>query len=884
MSAGTDALKNAFRDYQTDGVPSTGAREPDKGEIRAGFDVLGGEMSSVIGEVDAVQERVNAIEDAQSAGSLAYQTRADLYGNTTAAANVRATVYSDGTAAYNGDYMSTGTGTGGTRWTLIGADRITKAEDAASTVVNLRYPIVYDKDDTLGGGTEKVYVPRTLYAKRGATVLNGDYGSASAEISTHIKLSVQNDLSTVYLDLTDTTNPVKVALYPSLAPVGTSYIILATIRSGAVASQHQVEYATNLVEDKIAMRLPLAVDDDKLLIPQFYTYRRRDGAFVLRSPADGSYYFEADLSTSSTTESRVWFDHLLADAGSNPIKSVLGGVSPGIIGRNEYVIPIARTTNRAVSTDLPIHSHYVDSQFLRGNDPDRALLYSAATTLVNVTEAALTALGITRGVSGDDAFYGGDLPDNLPLKGYYFARVYVQASADNVFQTPQIYVRGGTDTTLGTATMVLEKKISPRVAVYLIMGQYSYSSRPTRINIGTFQTTNPVIICGAQVYLGAARFPWIRRGQWPTVGANDLVYGPEMFFVDDQPLPFYPDNLFASRTPIVSIASAKALPDVDSDIQVQGGNINLRADDLGSSVSLTAISAAERTTVRRQSVDIVQTALPLAGSPKILLLGDSITNRQTGWAVKQMLEDWGLTPTWIGTINGSDTTAVLDTGGPLGEGRESWATTDYLGSNIADDVTNGVLAVGSEATYTAASKDDKRKYQPFLNPTLGAGSAAPVVTVSGTQYRFDMRFYLNRFSLADPDIVAVNIGMNNLLEGYSTMLSTVSTDLPIIIAEIRRALPSAKIVLWSTTGPYGQVGDGRNREGWSAIQKFLVDHVAALRTGGDANVYLCSAWAHQSPLAGWAITRGEMSDPTHPAGTARMQHSYALAAAIAGVA
>ncbi len=879
MTAATDILKNAWRDYRTAGVPATGQNEPVKAEIRSALDALGGEIEGLTGSVDSVEERINAIEGAQSAGSLAFATKAAMDAVTDKPTNTRATVYQDGTASNNGDYRWTGSA-----WSYLGADRITKAENAASTVVNLRYPLVYDKDDALGGGSEKLYVSRTLYAKRGASVLSGDYGTASAEIPTHIKLTVQNSLSTVYVDLTDTVNPVKVALWPTLAPVGTNYIILATIQSGAVASDHPVEFATELLTGKVAPRLPLAVDDDKLLIPLFYTYRRRDGAFALHSPADGSYYFEADLSTASNVEGRVWYDQLAHEAGLNPVKSVLGGTAPGVIGRNEYVIPIARTMNRAVSTDLPIHTAYVDSQFLRGNDPDRALLYSAATTLVDVTEAALTSLGITRGVSGDDAFYGGDLPPDLPKKGYYFARVYVQASADNVFQTPQLYVRGGTDTTLGSATMVMEKKISARVAIYLIMGQYSYSSRPSRINIGTFQTTDPVIICGAQVYLGAARLPWIRRGQWPTVGANDLVYGPVMFFVDDQPLPLYPDNLFPSRTPILSIATAKTLPDVDSDIQLQGGNINLRANDLGSSVSLTAISTAERTNVRQKSVDIVKTATPLTGSPKILLLGDSITNRQTGWAIKQMLEDWGLTPTWIGTIPGSDTTAVLDTGGPLGEGRESWATTDYLGSSIADDVTNGVLAVGSEATYTAASKDDKRKYQPFLNPALGAGSAAPIVNVSGTDYRFDMRFYLNRFSLADPDIVAVNIGMNNLLEGYATMLSTVATDLPIIIAEIRRALPSAKIVLWSTTGPYGQVGDGRQREGWSAIQKFLVDHVAALRTGGDANVYLCSAWAHQSPLAGWSIVRGEMSDPTHPAGTARMQHSYALAAAIAGVA
>lgn len=40
MTAGTDALKRAFRLFRTEGIPATGPHEPDKPEIQAALDSL----------------------------------------------------------------------------------------------------------------------------------------------------------------------------------------------------------------------------------------------------------------------------------------------------------------------------------------------------------------------------------------------------------------------------------------------------------------------------------------------------------------------------------------------------------------------------------------------------------------------------------------------------------------------------------------------------------------------------------------------------------------------------------------------------------------------------------------------------------------------------
>lgn len=76
MTTGTDALAQAFRDYNTAGVPSSGAHEPDKFEIRSALKQLGLEVSAgtLDVEVYATIAARNA-DTAQAAGTLGYVYR-----------------------------------------------------------------------------------------------------------------------------------------------------------------------------------------------------------------------------------------------------------------------------------------------------------------------------------------------------------------------------------------------------------------------------------------------------------------------------------------------------------------------------------------------------------------------------------------------------------------------------------------------------------------------------------------------------------------------------------------------------------------------------------------------------------------------------------------
>lgn len=64
MTAGTDKLKAAWRDFAVDGVPASGANEPAKGEIREGLDALAVDLAVAAASGEgAPLEQVQAVVD-----------------------------------------------------------------------------------------------------------------------------------------------------------------------------------------------------------------------------------------------------------------------------------------------------------------------------------------------------------------------------------------------------------------------------------------------------------------------------------------------------------------------------------------------------------------------------------------------------------------------------------------------------------------------------------------------------------------------------------------------------------------------------------------------------------------------------------------------------
>lgn len=108
--------------------------------------------------------------------------------------------------------------------------------------------------------------------------------------------------------------------------------------------------------------------------------------------------------------------------------------------------------------------------------------------------------------------------------------------------------------------------------------------------------------------------------------------------------------------------------------------------------------------IRQRAVNFVSAQATGAGSPNVLVIGDSLFHQGTVTQMRALLEGMGLTPNFIGTRND------LGTGGGVGgtpaEARSSWDTANFTHARVAVN-TNGTAQItpirtggGSGVTFT----------------------------------------------------------------------------------------------------------------------------------------------------------------------------------------
>jgi lysophospholipase L1-like esterase len=972
--------RKVWRDYNTDGVPSSGEHDPEKSGIRDLVDLLDEKIENVANLVTTTTQWKADVRVASTANvniasglengdtidgvTLATGDRVLLKNQSTASQNGIYVVVASGTASRSTDvdtgaemlgatvYVREGSTNLGRRYTcntpspitldttsltfvLTGddadlsglqddvddlqadvADLETAVDEIADDVIKFYAatgaPVValgsnmkWDRDGVLGGSALTIYVPRSLYVSAGAVTLpSATYGTASSVLPDFVALTVSDDdVSIVYLDISDTTKPQKITnhpTYPSKTLPGTIFP-LAIIRNYKIVwSITPVIEISNMSKDRVNLRYPLVVEKDKILVPTFYHMNRGDGITALYEPADGSRYWELNKQTSSGTEDRIVFDRVAAQAGNTPVKVISGTAQPRVPTDN-YIVEIASVMTREVHTKHAVHGYtkggLVPNQFAAGNDPDMAHLYDpgGATTVVDIANADLLALGFSRGVSGDSAFYGGFFPDSTPKKGYIFARFYVQAVADDVFGTPRLYIRGDKDI-LSTVDMVLEKKISARVASFIFFTEYSYSEQPKYYWLGQFQTGTARIVCGGQMYIGEGNRGWIARDDRPRLRRADILYPPLHYCIAGRELTFNPSAIVAERDDqggyslVVSKSSTYGLPYLlesrDSfflDYAKTGTTLELATASRGLTSGLHFS--------RPLGVRYVQE--PISGSKKILMIGDSLTLRGMIDILNEKLDDIGITPTFLGTIKGYENntgTAQSVYSSLYGEGRLGWAFADYIYKNTAQPP----VAPGDEATYLAKSDegsygDTRHNFNPFIREATGDDiTNTPTYVHNG--YIWDLDFYRTRFTpdIDAADYVLIGLGTNDINESdIEESLETIINGAEIMINQTAAALPAAKIIVWFPAPPRSGISDLRWRDYYVPAIRALIEMCEDL-----PNVFVAPTWAHGTGSAGWRITTqettgdqtaGYVDDDLHPHNLNRQVIGEVLAQTIAGI-
>ena len=350
----------------------------------------------------------------------------------------------------------------------------------------------------------------------------------------------------------------------------------------------------------------------------------------------------------------------------------------------------------------------------------------------------------------------------------------------------------------------------------------------------------------------------------------------------------YPQNLLTKRQLAGKVVTS--LASTSTSKTETGSPIRVPANTFGSTAILNVRGSDSPSARKFMSVQVRNVPVQLPAVPvKILLLGDSILNRQGGTLLKQVLIALGFTPTFIGTMRGS--ASATDAGaitGELGEAREGWETGDYTNA-ITDRAL--ILPPGQESAYLAMSKLEQRDRNVFARAATGADP----VGIVRNGYVFDPAFYQSRFGLDTPDIVINDLGTNNVrdrtvAEIYDGLLS----DDTIMHSQIRAAWPNAKVIRFI---PGTAINNERNALWTSHYAQAIRAIKQSAANRADSKVVVAPIWALMNPEAGYAydastagadgFVSGDWSDAIHPIQASRLALFEALApyvgAAAAGI-
>lgn len=903
-----------------DAGPSSSPSEPDKSQIITLFQMIDALLSS-------------ALNGLLVGNAVVYATRSALYADLAHPANRLGIVYNDPTAGYNGIYIKSGSSGSGS-WSITslalpatfaadlaaviaevaaarGAEsslvarlnaivasiasgdnavRLTLAA-ATTPIVDFGRELRYDENGAVGPG-KTLYVPRELFARiGGSTALNGNFGAASTPFPDHAAFTISSgsDIATIYVDTDDNVSPVKIAQVPSgvVQNVSARYFIIAEIWRGVVKSPFPVLRIDENLKSRVQMRFPIAVLPSKIRIPSFYHYTRRTG-FVQYSPADG-FYWEFDLPSATNSETRYYFDP--TDA-VNPVKAVSSTDYP-TFPRDDILVMIASAIGRTVKTDHPIVGARPGSReismFSRGNDPDKAALFSASSVLTDVSAAELTSLGIVRGVTGLEAFYGEDLPADMPLEGWYFVRCYVEGEVADTFYTPRLYLLdagGNALTTEGGSnsyfSLTKEKQLSPYAAVYVGFARYKFTSRPVRFNIGAYQSPGPMtIFAGAQLYAGENVGGYVFPDEWPMPSDMDVLYGSEHFSIEGRTLPFFVPSMLASKrntfpAPRLTIRRAAASDGAVPYFLSGSGTLELDYARAGSSMLFETQGGPEGAARRaRRTVQNVRVSTPIGGAASILTFGDSTGNREVLGKAGAKLSASGVTPTFIGTIQQND--------GVMGEARESWEWQDfYYGDTQFPAVTDVPAYLALAADGTGA--DRRQGHNPWVRPATGGDPAGKVFN----GHVFDFAWGLSRLSLAAPTHVMINLGTNDINQrAPAVSLAQAKKGLEILVPSIRAVGADINIGVGMPVIPRSAGSDQKWVEEQVPMIRAILQYISDL---GDAKVKVVPLWAHMSADTDWSETNlyteeystvARISDELHPGTQNRHMMAEVIAAWVA---
>lgn len=477
-----------------------------------------------------------------------------------------------------------------------------------------------------------------------------------------------------------------------------------------------------------------------------------------------------------------------------------------------------------------------------------------------ITDPSLRARGFVtsmRDISGAKQTYaiGSFDQPNLADTSAVFRYGLIAASPGNFGSPRVVFVRA--DGSLAAPILAdLESEESPTIRWYTLRvpamaAEYVSYFAGTQEWVGG--AGDEVRVFGVQHHRSSTGAFSIHPDDYPAPDADnarmDQVNLPPRFFLTDgnPPLPLFLQNAFPDRVVGVraTLASSPGLIPIIQ--QADGGTIQLRAEDIGTSLQIVLSQPALRGNKRwiggneggGGSTAVEKGAFAITGDVRFHLAADSLGNRYMLALINQMLLARGVAATFLGTVE--------QAGGGLGEAREgrSWAW--YAG--LAGGVQS--VPIGGEDAYRAFSPQGKIAYNPYINPNTG---------------KFDFALYVARFlGGIIPTHFVIALGTNDIVEAINAgawrsgaYLALIKQALAIMVASIKAV--SGGIYIGLVQHTTAQMDDP---VAWRMHSAVIRECIRFVNNPFDPAVSFIPAYLHQSPELSFPTPVDLMMVDTH---------------------
>lgn len=325
-----------------------------------------------------------------------------------------------------------------------------------------------------------------------------------------------------------------------------------------------------------------------------------------------------------------------------------------------------------------------------------------------------------------------------------------------------------------------------------------------------------------------------------------LVVSPEIYITEEETLPIYKSSILPVDSDVVKLSvkstngnktTIKSFEYIDVDAAYLGaaGKIVARSKEMANKFYSTDFS-----------VNKVSVSTKTGATPKILMIGDSITNRQLPNYLKLKLADYGITSTMLGTM--------INEGGERGEGREGWLTSTFTGrsskrigvpAKVSLQSTQGTSSITLNPFIRLATEADKtnfpdRCFRMSTTETYTEKSYEEDTDKTGDFYIFDFANYMTVQGIETPDIITIALGTNDISVLGSNAINNAKENFDIMLDSIRAILPNVKIGII----PQPQAGDTvRWRD---SVVPFIEAIIKYVSDRADDNLFIVPVWMHQN--------------------------------------